>query len=326
MHCNDYTYQMQIYKFKPILKTVIWGGDKIAKSKGIADAPDNVGESWELSGVPGSESVVADGPESGLTINELISKHKADLLGHDAYAKHGDKFPLLIKFIDANHNLSVQVHPNDELARKRHNCPGKTEMWYIIDALPKSKIYSGFSKPVTAEDYPRLVADGRIMDAIASYEAASGDVFFLPSGRVHAIGEGIFLAEIQQNSDITYRIYDYNRLDANGKPRQLHTDQARDAIDYSPCYTGPAAYDRSSVYAPLVDSPQFKVSKYEINGRVSVPDSDSFVIAICLKGNMRISAQGMDDSSLSQFETALIPACARQIEFSGNATLLVATL
>lgn len=317
---------MQIYKFKPILKTVIWGGDKISKSKGIADAPENVGESWELSGVPGSESVVAGGPESGLTINELISKHKADLLGHDAYAKHGDKFPLLIKFIDANHNLSVQVHPNDALARERHNCSGKTEMWYIIDALPKSKIYSGFSKKVTADDYPSLVANGMIMDVIASYEAASGDVFFLPAGRVHAIGEGIFLAEIQQNSDITYRIYDYNRLDANGQPRQLHTEQARDAIDYAPSYTGPVAYDCDSACAELIDSPQFKVSKYEVDGTAAVPDPDSFVIAICLKGNVRISAQSMDACALSQFETALIPACARRIAFSGKATLLVATL
>lgn len=317
---------MQIYKFKPILKTVIWGGDKIAKCKGIADAPCNVGESWELSGVPGSESVVAEGPEAGLTITQLIDKHKAALVGEAAYAKHGCKLPLLIKFIDANHNLSVQVHPNDKLALERHNCPGKNEMWYIIDTLPDSKIYTGFSKPVTAEDYPDLVANHKIMDSIASYDAVAGDVFFLPAGRVHAIGAGIFLAEIQQSSDITYRIYDYDRRDANGLPRQLHTEQARDAIDYNPCYTGPIDYDRDAAFTRLVECPQFKVDKYEISGSTHVPDSDSFIIAICLSGNVSISTGNMADCSLSQFETALIPASARDVAFSGTASLLTATI
>lgn len=317
---------MQIYKFKPILKTVIWGGDLIAKKKGLADAPDKVGESWEISGVPGSESVVADGPEAGLTITDLISKHKADFIGEEAYAKHGCKFPLLIKFIDANSNLSVQVHPNDLLARERHDCPGKTEMWYVIETRPGAKIYSGLSKEMSADDYVEMVERNEIMDAVASYDAAPGDVFFLPAGRVHAIGAGVFLAEIQQASDITYRIYDYDRRDANGRPRQLHTDQARDAIDYTTSYSGPEPYDRNATRALLIDCPHFKVSKYEIDGRIDVPKADSFTIVMCLNGEMEISADGMEPCRIKQFETALIPACAPGISFSGAATALAATL
>lgn len=317
---------MQIYKFKPILKTVIWGGDKIAKSKGLADAPHMVGESWELSGVPGHESVVAEGPEEGLTISELIGKHKQALVGRETFDKHGCRFPLLVKLIDANHNLSVQVHPNDELALRRHGCSGKTEMWYVIDTLPGAKIYTGLSKPITAADYPHLVASDKIMDAIAAFEAAPGDVFFLPAGRVHAIGAGVFLAEIQQACDITYRIYDYNRLDTNGRPRQLHTDLACEAIDYTPCYSGPTPYDRAASRATLVDCPQFKVDKLEIGAEAILPSSDSFLIVMCLRGSLTITADGYAPCRLSQFETALIPASAQEVTLTGPASALTATI
>lgn len=189
-----------MYKFQPILKTLVWGT-----------------ESWVLSGVPGNESVVSEGPESGKSITEI----------------YPGCFPLLIKFIDAKSDLSIQVHPDDELAAKRHNCPGKTEMWYIIGAGEGAHLLSGLKEKITPEEYSRLVADDKIVSVLADYKVAPGDVFFLPAGRIHAIGGGCYLAEIQETSDITYRIYDYGRLGLDGKPRELHTELSKDAIDYT---------------------------------------------------------------------------------------------
>ena len=188
-----------IYKFEPILKTLVWGT-----------------ENWVLSGVKGNETKVVGGPEDGKTLNEL----------------YGEEFPLLIKFIDAKQDLSIQVHPNDEIAAQRHGCRGKTEMWYIIGTAPGAHLLAGLSKEITKEDYVRLVAEGRITEVLADHKVAPGDVYFLPAGRIHAICGGCYLAEIQETSDITYRIFDYNRPGLDGKPRQLHTEQAKDVIDY----------------------------------------------------------------------------------------------
>ena len=221
-----------MYKFTPILKTLVWGT-----------------ESWVLSGVPGSESVVAEGPEAGKKITEL----------------YPGQFPLLIKFIDAKRDLSIQVHPDNELAAKRHGCSGKSEMWYVIGAEPGAKLISGLKEPITPDDYVRLVEQDRITDVLAEHTVAPGDVFFLPAGRIHAIGGGCYLAEIQQTSDITYRIYDYNRPGLDGKPRQLHTQEAKDAIDYHvyPEYRTP--YEpRQDAPVELVRCPYFTTTLYDL--------------------------------------------------------------
>ena len=244
------------FKFEPYLKSVLWGGEKIAKYKGIVTDQHNIGESWEISGVDGHESVVAEGDDKGLNLRQIIEKYKGDLVGNAVYAKYGDTFPLLVKIIDAKGDLSVQVHPDDTLAKARHNSYGKTEMWYIIDAEEGAPIYAGLSKQITPEEYEKLVAENAIMDVIARHDSHAGDLFFLPAGRIHAIGAGNLLAEIQQTSDITYRVYDFDRRDANGNPRELHTEQAKDAIDYTVYPEYKSEYDRNGKSAtPLVKCP-----------------------------------------------------------------------
>ena len=217
-----------MYKFQPILKSTIWGGEKIVPYKHIASDQKQVGESWELSGVKGNESVVAGGPEAGTTLPGLIARHGAALLGKANAARFGQEFPLLIKFIDARQDLSIQVHPNDALAWERHKSKGKTEMWYVVDADKGARLRSGFAKQVTPAQYEASVADNTITDLLAEYEIHPGDLFFLPAGRVHSIGAGAFIAEIQQTSDITYRIYDFNRKDADGNTVQA-TDEEQAA-------------------------------------------------------------------------------------------------
>ncbi|GHT26566.1 hypothetical protein AGMMS4957_22030 [Bacteroidia bacterium] len=205
-------------KFEPILKSIIWGGEQIAAFKNLPPT-DGIGESWEISGVAGNVSAVSNGSLKGQLLTDLLATDGERLLGKAVYKRFGNTFPLLIKFIDARTPLSIQVHPDDELAKKRHNSFGKTEMWYVVKAAPGASLYSGFCKPMDANKYVQSLADDTFMDYLQKYEVAPDDVFFLPAGRVHAIGAGCFIAEIQQTSDITYRIYDYNRKDANGNPR-----------------------------------------------------------------------------------------------------------
>ena len=221
------------FKFQPILKSIIWGGSEISKFKNLDEVEDGIGESWEVSAVKGSISVIKNGELSGTSLDELIKEAKGQLVGEKVYEKYGNKFPLLIKFIDAQDDLSIQVHPNDELAKKRHNSFGKTEMWYIVKAKPDAFVIPGFKEKITPEQYLEKVKDNTFTDTLQKQYVKKDEVYFLPAGRVHAIGSGCFIAEIQQSSDITYRIYDYNRKDANGNPRELHTELAKDAINYT---------------------------------------------------------------------------------------------
>lgn len=220
-------------KFEPILKQTLWGGDKIIPFKHLNDTLANVGESWEVSAVEGSESIVANGADKGLTLPDMVRKYKEDLVGEANYARFGNKFPLLIKFIDAKLDLSIQVHPGDELAKKRHNSFGKNEMWYVIAADQGAKLISGFAEQITPKEYKERVYNGTFADVLQTCAIKPGDVFYVPAGRVHGIGAGAFVAEIQQTSDITYRIFDYNRKDKDGKSRELHTSQAIDAINFA---------------------------------------------------------------------------------------------
>ena len=296
-----------MYKFKPILKTLVWGT-----------------ESWVLSGVPGSESVVAEGPEAGKKITEL----------------YPGTFPLLIKFIDARRDLSIQVHPDNELAAKRHGCSGKSEMWYVIGTEPGAKLISGLKEAITPDDYVRLVEENRITEVLAEHTVAPGDVFFLPSGRIHAIGGGCFLAEVQQTSDITYRIYDYNRPGLDGKPRQLHTQEAKDAIDYQVYPEYRTLYEpKRDAPVELVRCPYFTTTLYDLspaadgvfqtggpelfsgqvcrktNSGSAFPSAASdFLIVIGLAGSGVIRTE-KDETTLTPGEAVLIPASDGPVSF-----------
>ncbi len=317
---------MQIYTFEPYFKSVIWGGDKILKLKHSDIRQANVGESWEVSAVPGHESVVCDGPEKGKNLAQLVAEHKGTLVGEHVYKRYGDTFPLLVKIIDAKRDLSVQVHPDDELAAKRHNSLGKTEMWYLLDTEPNAKIYAGLSQQIGPDDYERLVAEDRIMDVVAANDANPGDVFFLPAGRIHAIGAGNLLAEIQETSDITYRVYDYGRLDADGKPRQLHTAEARDAIDYSVYPNYKTDYDHNAAGdIELIRCNHFAIDRVAVDGDspMRMPD-DSFLIVMCLHGECTLSIDGADPVAMPAGTSALVPADAANLRAAGRAVLLTA--
>lgn len=305
-----------MYKFKPILKSTIWGGEKIVPYKGIESAQTAVGESWELSGVKGNESVVAAGPDAGMTLPELIARDGAGLLGRVNAERFGQEFPLLIKFIDAREDLSIQVHPNDQLAWERHQSKGKTEMWYVVDADPGAKLRAGFAKSVTPEQYEASVGDNTITELLSEYEIHRGDLFFLPAGRVHSIGAGAFIAEIQQTSDITYRIYDFNRRDAAGNTRELHTELAKGAIDYTvlPDYRTPYRQAQNE-RVELVACPYFTTSLLDLTApfTLDLAALDSFVVVICTEGRGTLRDDRGNEMPVHRGETVLVPASARSL-------------
>lgn len=305
------TEQLYPLTFAPLLKEVIWGGSDIRPFKGLEPDDKKIGESWEISHVDDNFSIVAEGALAGKNLDELIDLYGERLVGKSVQERFGHRFPLLIKFIDARDYLSIQVHPDDELGMKRHNSFGKTEMWYVINAAPKAKLYSGFAVQSSPEDYVRRIEEGTIVDALAEYEVRPGDVFFLPAGRVHAIGAGCFIAEIQQTSNITYRIYDYDRTDAAGNKRELHTELAKDAIDYR------LEKDYRTAYTPVADQPvhlvecqYFETNLLDLTQPISRDWSqlDSFVIYICMEGKVTLrDAQG-NEVHLHQGQSVLVPA------------------
>nr|WP_320058960.1 type I phosphomannose isomerase catalytic subunit [uncultured Bacteroides sp.] len=308
-------------KFEPILKQTLWGGDKIISFKHLNDELTEVGESWELSGVENSESVVANGVDKGLSLVEMVAKYREELVGEANYTRFGNKFPLLIKFIDAKQDLSIQVHPSDDLAKKRHNSMGKTEMWYVVGADKGAKLRSGFSEEITPKEYKDRVYNNTITDVLQEYEIHPGDVFFLPAGRVHSIGAGAFVAEIQQTSDITYRIYDFNRKDADGKTRELHTDLAREAINFEVVDDYRTSYETvENEPVELVACPYFTTSLYDMTEEISCDYSelDSFVIFICIEGSCNIIDDQKNEITLSAGETILFPASTQEVSITPN--------
>lgn len=311
------------FTFKPILKSVIWGGADICPFKGITPVQEGIGESWEISHVEGNVSVVDNGALAGKSLDELIRTYGAELMGKKVIDRFGSVFPLLIKFIDACDNLSIQVHPDDELARKRHNSFGKTEMWYVVKASADASLYSGFSQQIDADEYVKRVENNTIMEVMQRYDVKSGDVFFLPAGRVHAIGAGCFVAEIQQTSNITYRIYDYDRRDANGNGRELHTELAKDAIDYTLYPDYRTHYTQKENEAvELVTCPYFTTNLLEYDQPVKRDhaDKDSFVIYICMAGNALIKDNNGQEIKVHQGQTVLIPASATSVEINPSPT------
>ena len=316
-----------MFKFHPILKSVLWGGNHIAAYKGIDTEQRQIGESWEISGVKGNESVVVSGCDAGLTLSELVNKYRGKLVGKATYARFGNEFPLLVKIIDAEQDLSLQVHPDDALAQRRHGSQGKTEMWYIIDADPHARILAGFSEAVEPCDLERRARDGSIMQAMRVFDSHPGDAFFLPPGTIHSIGAGNLLAEIQQTSDITYRIYDHNRRDAQGNLRQLHVEQAADAVDYDTTRICKVAEEQH----PLVSCTKFVVDTMAVDGKrcLAVDVLDSFMVMMCIEGEAEVQCDhdeaGLPDvATLKRGETILLPACAGQATITGKASILTA--
>ena len=312
---------MNLYplKFQPILKSIIWGGSEISKFKKMDSVEDGIGESWEISAVEENISVIKNGQFEGKALDVLIDEAKDKLVGKKVYKKYGNKFPLLIKFIDAQDDLSIQVHPDDELAEKRHHSFGKTEMWYVVKATPEAFLISGFKDKITAEEYVEKVKDNTFTDTLKKQMVKEGDVYYLPAGRVHAIGSGCFIAEIQQTSNITYRIYDYNRKDAQGKGRELHTELAKDAIDYS--------VEESYItdYTPVLNKPvelvscqYFTTNLLELTEHFeqNISNIDSFIVIMCLEGSCVLKDNMQNKVSLDQGETLLIPANTEAITIS----------
>ncbi|OQB31365.1 MAG: putative mannose-6-phosphate isomerase GmuF [Bacteroidetes bacterium ADurb.Bin174] len=313
-------------KFTPILKDKIWGGSKLQQLFGKKSKSNKVGESWELSGYNGDLSVVNNGPFAGKNIVELIEMYKEELVGKQVYDRFGNQLPLLFKFIYADDKLSIQVHPDDEVAMERHQSSGKTEMWYVIDAEPGSKLVIGFLQDITREDYLKALEEGRLDDLLQKVEVSAGDVFFIPAGLVHAIGKGIVLAEIQQTSDLTYRIYDYKRPDESGKERQLHTEEALDVIDFSASADPKTIYSKSiNELATLVSCDYFTTNIVRFNEQFNrfYGKLDSFVVYMCVEGNFEISCNG-DVTKVKKGETVLIPASVAEVELlpQGEVTLL----
>ena len=298
---------MNYYKFTPLIKTPIWGT-----------------ESWQISGVPGNETPCDLPGAAPITLNTLVREQQGRLLGEANYRRFGDEFPLLIKFIDARQDLSIQVHPNDETAHRHGKPRGKTEMWYVMESAPTAKLYNGLKMQITPEQYKAMVDNDTICDALAQYSVKEGDCFFIPAGRIHSIGAGCYLAEIQQTSDVTYRIYDYRRPDKDGNLRQLHTQEASESIDFT------VLSDYRQHYTPkknesqlLVDCPHFSTAVYDLDEPMTIDYSelDSFVIFIGVKGEGTLTIDG-EDVSFRAGECILLPAYIKEVRVNGTLKFL----
>ena len=305
---------MQLYPFlfAPNLHSIIWGGNQLRPYKGLAPSDEPIGESWEVSTVPSSTSIIANGPLVGRGLPSVIAEHPAAILGHAVNERYHGQLPLLVKFIDAKRDLSIQVHPNDEMAQREHGKMGKSEMWYIIKAAPGAHLYAGFKQQITPEEYQQRIQDGTITEVLADHQVKAGDVFYLPAGRVHAICGGILLAEVQQSSDVTYRIFDYNRPGLDGKPRELHTELAAKALDYHVERNYRTEYtDTTNRAVQVIDTPFFDVRVMEISKSFhrDLRKYDSFIISMCIEGDCRIKVRSTgEEIQLREGNSTLIPA------------------
>lgn len=304
--------QLYPYLFEPNLHSVVWGGNQLRPYKGLESSDESIGESWEVSAVPTSTSIVSNGVCAGKDLITVINEAPDAILGKKVNEKYNGKLPLLVKFIDAKRDLSIQVHPNDEMAMREHGKMGKSEMWYVIKADEGAHLYAGFKQEITPEEYQQRIADGTITDVLADHQVKAGDVFYLPAGRVHAICGGILLAEVQQSSDVTYRIFDYNRPGMDGKPRELHTELAAKALDYHVIDNYRTDYTESSNKAvQIIDSPYFSVRVMEVSKQFhrDLRKYDSFIITMCIEGDCKIRVRSTgDEIELKQGNSTLIPA------------------
>lgn len=302
-------------KFRPILKERLWGGTKLKTVLNKDITSDITGESWELSGVKGDISVIANGDAEGISLQELIHRSPEKILGKSVWERFGTEFPILIKFIDAQQDLSIQVHPNDELAQKRHNCLGKTEMWFVMQAEKEAQLIIGFNKNTDQQEYEKHLSEGTLTELMNYENVEKGSTFFINTGKVHAIGGGILLAEIQQTSDITYRVYDFNRKDAQGNLRELHTQQALDAIDYEKKDDFKVNYPTEvNSPNPMVRCPYFITNYLRLDAdyQADLSTRDSFSIYICVEGNGTLSNEN-GSVPLRKGETVMLPAATQQL-------------
>ena len=305
---------MRLYPllFEPNLHTVVWGGNQLKSYKGLEPSDEPIGESWEVSAVPTSTSIIANGELKGKDLISAINEQPDAVLGRKVNEKYQGILPLLVKFIDAKRDLSIQVHPNDEMAMREHGKMGKSEMWYIIKADEGAHLYAGFKQEITPYEYQKRVEDGSITEVLSDHQVKAGDVFYLPAGRVHAICGGILLAEVQQSSDVTYRIFDYNRPGMDGKPRKLHTELAAQALDYHVVDNYRTEYEDSSNRAvQIIDSPYFSVRVMEVSKPFhrDLKKYDSFIITMCIEGNCKIRVRSTGkEVLLKQGNSTLIPA------------------
>jgi mannose-6-phosphate isomerase len=311
---------MKLYplKFNPVYSYRIWGGNKLKTVLNKDYSEDSIGESWEISDVENNETLVSDGELKGKSLKELIKEFKSELVGHNVYETFGNNFPLLIKFIDAKTPLSIQVHPSNALAKERHNSFGKNEMWYVMEAEKGAELIIGFNQKTNKESYQKHLNKFTVTEILNIEKVNQGDTFYIPTGRVHAIGAGVLLAEIQQTSDITYRIYDYDRVDkATGKKRELHTDLALDAIDFNLYDDYKTVYAKqANISNKLLHSPYFKTNFIHIKEKLSrdLTNIDSFIIYICVDGALEIKCNHQN-TNLKKGETLLVPANIVFLEF-----------
>lgn len=312
-------------KFTPIMKDRLWGGDKLERLFDKPSVTSTTGESWELSGVLGDVSIVSNGALSGTSLNELIVAHGSFLMGASVIERFGTEFPILIKFIDAKKDLSIQLHPHDELAKERHNSFGKTEMWYIMDADPGSELIVGFNKDVSKEEYSTSLEANTLLELLNYEEVVQGDTFFINTGKIHAIGGGVLLAEIQQTSDITYRVFDFNRKDKYGNLRELHTEMALDAIDYQKRDDFKVSYDRTlEEVNAMVDCPYFKTNYLHLTEKMQLKldQRDSFTIYLCVDGAAEVT-NDWGTTSIHKGETLLVAAASSKIEIATEGVKLL---
>ena len=313
-----------MYIFEPQLKQTLWGGDRIIPFKHLDTQMEAVGESWEISGVKGNETIVANGKDKGKSLNQLVREQKGRLVGEENYQRFGDEFPLLIKFIDARQDLSIQVHPDDEIAQRHGKSHGKTEMWYAFASAPGAVLYNGLKRQLTPEVYEQMVENDTITEALVRYEVSEGDVFFIPAGRIHAIGAGCFVAEIQQTSDVTYRIYDYKRKDKNGNYRELHTKEAAESIDFRIYNNQHITYELSkNEGVQVVSCPHFTTAVYDLTEPMTLDysDLDSFVILIAVKGQGKLICED-EEITFQMGDTVLLPATTQEVKVEGAVKFL----
>jgi len=311
-------------KFQPILKDKIWGGQKLQQILNKTLSSTHTGESWEISDVEGDTSVVANGSLQGSSLKQLLETHTSDVLGEKNFRQFGTKFPLLIKFIDAKEDLSVQLHPNDQLAKARHNSFGKTEMWYVVQADPESNLIVGFNQEMSQELYLKHL-ENKTLQCILNFDTVeTGDAYFIEVGRIHAIGAGVLVAEIQQTSDITYRVYDWDRVDSQGNERELHNDIALEAFDFDMPDNFRVDYTMdSNTPTELVSCPYFTTNVLKVNKIILKENThDSFMIYMCVDGKAQIEVDG-NTTEISMGETVLIPACIKQFSISANPAKLL---
>ena len=315
---------MELYplQFEPILKERIWGGEKLKTVLNKPIVSQITGESWELSTVEGDVSVVANGVLKGKSLMEIIDENPSGILGTRVYERFGKQFPLLFKYLDAREDLSIQVHPNDELAKVRHNSFGKTEMWYVVQADIDSRIIVGFKENSNKEEYVKHLNDNTLVSILDDVKVKKGDVFFLETGTVHAIGAGLVVAEIQQTSDITYRLYDFDRVDAAGNQRELHVDLALDAINYKKIDTYKKYNKELNQSNSVVDCPYFTTNFLPLDGKVAVnKNGNSFTVYMCVEGEFELEYEGVKIKYIKG-DTVLIPAALKTFVLSGKASLL----